>query len=213
MKGLIKRSFITRLCCLRFLPRLVLLVAAGVFVSGIETGCGGTTTNRSFIRAPDSMGPSREYVELSPEEREELLRRKGGLEDAYKGAPPEEDKLNMVTDVGNLPEMSRPIQILFMAVKDNKPDLLQKVFSKRIKTRFMQQNKTWNDIHLFYKTQWRKKFGDWRLQDIFFDSTVWSPDQPGEGKVQVSFRPREGKVLKTIVPVVKEDGLWRLDED
>lgn len=120
------------------------------------------------------------------------------------------DKPNVISNIGKLPQMARPILLLFQAVKQKEPQMLAHVFSSRINKQIKRAGLSWTQIMQEKTTTWRKKFGDWHLRDIFFEGTTYTP--PDEGEVQVSYRPPHlEKPLSIQVPVVKEGKQWYLD--
>ena len=155
--------------------------------------CGAAMLILSWLCGCAGAGGAKKYRPITEEELEAL-----------------KERPNVVAKVGNLPEMSRPILLWFMAVKKKRPEDLKLVFSSRIKRKFGE--KSWEEIMRNYDREWREKFGKWHISDIYFDSTIRTPDRPHEGMVRVCFQPPGAvRPREKTVPVVKEGKLWFVD--
>lgn len=122
---------------------------------------------------------------------------------------------------GNIPQEARPIYLLFKAVKTDNPKLLQSVWSKRMEARFADEQTgeiCWDDLIEMYSKVLNGE-GDFKMTDVSFkfcplaDSDARlasdaSGEITGRGFLKVAIK---GKV-KGNIRVVKEDGVWKMDE-
>jgi hypothetical protein len=123
-----------------------------------------------------------------------------------------DDPEGLTKVIGRLPAMAQPVVVWLHAVKYQKPEILKRVFSTRVRALPDFKNRTWEEICADYGRRWREKFGDWKPADFHFQGTVQLEGKPPRGVVPVSFEPPGGAPRTAQVRVVREGDAWYVDE-
>ena len=98
--------------------------------------------------------------------------------------------------------MSAPVVAILEAAKNSDTRMFKEAYSKRIQQEGQQSD--WSKNLEEAKATMKQKFGDYQLSDFGF---TFEGDEL-KGKLGIAFKGRQQFTLA----IVKEDGVWKLDE-